>query len=220
MKYVINPDVIKARAGIYKDTAENRSKHRVGLRYGSQNIEKFYEQSVKRISDLKDILESHKNENTDYILAPPKRMERIKEKIETDYSGDFRKIKDIIRSTIICKNVEECKKVYNKLNKEHKIIKAFFDFQSKTYQGANIVINLKGVPAEIQINTPVNIALKENIDHPALKSTFEILKQSGIKPGMGHKYYEIWRKNTPDSPTALQVNQHMVRYYGQRELFK
>ena len=153
--------------------------------------------------------------NADTVVAPPKNKKRSQEKIDNEYKGDYTKLKDILRSTLVVQNKEDARKIYDDIIESKTLVKNAFDFDNDGYQSANVVFELDGRNVEVQINTPYNLALKDNNDlgNPAIRRNIEILKDAGIKPGQGHKYYESLRNLKKDTQRYQNVYKEMIQYY-------
>jgi hypothetical protein len=222
----------KARTGIYKDNPENRRLNRVGQRYSlEESIEEFRENQVKIQDDYSNFINEIASEFDGVaIVAPPKSLDRLKEKVNEDYKGDFKKAKDILRSTIVVDRdkvqglMDSFAKRFNNKNKENFAVKAIADFENEGYQGGNFVVEFKGYAVELQVNTPVNIALKDGDaflqEHPALKNTYQMLKDSGIEVGGGHKYYEKLRSKDTKKEDKPLIEKMMIEYYSKRLAFE
>lgn len=217
----------KARSGIYRNTPENKSLGRVGARYGSKNEDDFYNKQVNLHGKYKDFIEGFAEEVGAYALvSPPKGSKRLKEKIATDYNGDFSQVRDILRSTLIVdrdkleSTIGTILKKFDQANSKFFSFKAHVDFTSTSYQGANFVIEFEGFAVEIQVNTPVNLAMKDNSfrGHPALKNTYEILEEAGVEAGAGHAMYEKQRSSS-NKEEKMELENQMIEYYKNRYRF-
>lgn len=130
-----------------------------------------------------------------------KSKESILRKTAKDYNGDFSKINDAVRNTIIVPK-DKIAGILKDLESNPNII----SIKSQTlknspmgYTGTICNIRTKnGLIAEIQINTKEMIYGKENPltakNILGEKTWNEIAKEVGNVPGgLGHKYYEQWR---------------------------
>lgn len=216
----VSGDVIKkARGGVYRDNPINRKLGRVGLRYGHSTLEKFYKTQAKLHEDFTEYVNDViRDTGGEMVIAPLKSFKRVTEKVEEDYGGDFRKVKDVLRSTAVFESVEECERFYEKFFKEQEVTKAHIDFKTEGYQGANIVVVYKGYNVEVQVNTALNMALKDNFNSPMIQRAEEILREAGVRPNMGHKYYEVFRK-AKSKDLKVYSDKLMTRYYEQRRKF-
>lgn len=159
----------------------------------------------------------------DPIVAPVKSKERSKAKVEKDYNGDFSRLKDVLRSTIVVKDPAQIKEKVATLFDTHsdKIEKFFVDFDSTGYQGANVVMRMGGAPVEVQFNTPINLALKDPAsDNPLVQREIQALKEHGVAPGFGHKFYDQLRKLPSGSDDYKKVEDKMNKYYSFRNYFR
>lgn len=160
------------------------------------------------------------------MTAPLKSQARIQEKANSDYGGNINHVKDIARNTIVTPH-DKIAAVVESLKAEegHNYHREQTPEDYNGYSGH--IINHKasnGHVGEIQVNTPEMIYAKEP---PATakkllgQDKFDELLKSGIKPGLGHKYYEIIRspESTPAQVTEATKSSH--KYYTSiRELQK
>lgn len=75
-----------------------------------------------------------------------------------------------------------------------------------------------GVIAEIQVNTPRMIYVKET---PGIAKSIlgvelwnSIKRQIGLEGGLGHKYYEEYRILNKESIRAREILEFSVKYYS------
>lgn len=193
-----------------------------GEEYNEKTFERYYDFHEKYYSKFREyVSELAEKYNGDAVVPPPKTKSGSYEKVNNDYDGDHTKLKDILRATLVVENSEKALNVYNDLRKNNKVHKAHFDFNNPAYQGANVVIEKDNRKMEIQINTPYNLALKDNDDfgNPAIKRNLEMLNDAGFEPGVGHKYYEILRSNEDNPEVYEQVKGDMAQYYSEGREF-
>ena len=152
-----------------------------------------------------------------------KSKDSIIRKVTSDYNGDFSKVKDAVRSTIILpkdqipaflKDIENNPNVIG-------IKKQTLDKSPLGYTGN--IINFKttnGLTAEIQVNTEKMIYAK---DSPGTakdileEQTFNYIKKEvgGLESGLGHKYYEQWRvlDMVQDADRMEEIERKANEYY-------
>lgn len=83
------------------------------------------------------------------------------------------------------------------------------------------IVNIKtsnGLTAEIQVNTERMIYAKEKPEVAMRilgKNRWdEIHRQTGMRGGLGHKYYEEWRLLDKANNAAQKIAQKSVEYYS------
>ena len=214
----------KSRRGTYKDNAENRRKHRVGMPYG-----KWKEGTEAYIGKVVSNYDSFGASITVVCTASAcisspinlKSRESIQRKMTKD-GCTVHEIKDIMRNTFVAVNgnidevINTVKGHFNVLR--HKVQKPE-DFDG--YSGN--ILNIKfpnGAIGEVQVNTPEMIYAKE----PA-KVARELLgeelygmidaaaKKIGFEGGRGHLLYEQIRQMEP-SEERQALKQESVEYYS------
>lgn len=134
--------------------------------------------------------------------APLKKQEKVLFNIKNKYNGDFGRVSDIARNTIIV-SPEDAPKVFKELQKNPNYFSGKF-VDPKTdplgYSGYNTKYRASnGHIAEIQINTPEMIYAKEPADSAITQLGKELYnklnKQYNGTGGKGHKYYDAWSKS-------------------------
>ena len=124
---------------------------------------------------------------------------RIFEKAASDYGGDVSQVRDIIRNTMIVDS-SKVDSVIASIKKEFEVIKTKIQLAEKDELGySGILINVKTSPttfAEIQLNTPQMIYGKTKSCQKLIGDDlfYKIMNESGLESGLGHKWYEEWRK--------------------------
>lgn len=199
--------------------------------YG-KDLDHFYKHAASQndkfqsfAKDLSDLV------GGELVMGPVKKLDRVKPKVEKDFGGDYSKLNDVLRCTIMMKSSDHVIKGMKKFFQQHnkKIQKFYFDFESEGYNGGNVVLRMPdGVPVEIQFNTPINMALKDNVvEHPLIEKEREKIKDHGIIAGMGHKFYEqiqemdrLGEEETPENKGKKEkLTKWMNKYYGFRDYF-
>lgn len=152
-----------------------------------------------------------------------KSRERIIEKADSDYFGDVNKVTDSVRTTIILeeKNIEKCLEY---IQKNNNFIRVKIQTPDKFMGYSGTIANVKtdiGVIGEIQVNTAKMIYAKE-LPEVAKKIIGEkawndIRRQTGLQGGLGHKYYEEYRrlnKNIPEqAKRMIELDKLSNEYY-------
>jgi len=150
--------------------------------------------------------------------APIKSRARAIEKINGDYGGDPHKIKDIARNTIVVPP-EKVDSVAAQLKVRGADVKVIDGEKNPLgYSGVNATMMTKaGIPAEIQVNSPVMIYAKESEENARsiLGSDMynKISSKVGMPGGKGHQIYEQWRVLKPDSSEARVLAEQSKSYY-------
>lgn len=133
--------------------------------------------------------------------APLKKQEKVLFNIKNKYNGDFGRVSDIARNTIIV-DKEKAAKVFSELSNGKSYFSGKF-VDPKTdplgYFGYNTKFRASnGHIAEIQINTPSMIYAKEPAESAIAQLGKELYnklnKQYNGTGGKGHKYYDAWSK--------------------------
>lgn len=152
-----------------------------------------------------------------------KSYDSIKRKANSDYNGNVNKIQDSVRTTIILpeKNIEKCLEYIIKNNNFIRVkIQTPDKFMGYSGTIANVKTNI-GVIGEIQVNTAKIIYAKE-LPEVAKKIIGEkawndIRRQTGLQGGLGHKYYEEYRrlnKNIPEqAKRMIELDKLSNEYY-------
>lgn len=159
-----------------------------------------------------------------------KRVERIAEKAKKEYGGDVNSVTDPIRSTIVIDSK-------NKYNAAIDAFKKAGAVKVKLQEGeaflgyTGVLAKFKmsnGVQSEVQANYPEMIYAKEiPVDAKRLigeKKWSEINSRKKIEPGLGHKYYEDYRKyqdkisagslTVHEAEFLQDVKQKSMKYYS------
>lgn len=224
MKTLTEVFLEKSRRGTYKDNAENRRKHRVGMPYGNwaESTEAYIGKVVANhgyfVASISTVC------NASACISSPVNL-KTKESIQRKMTKDgctVHEIKDIMRNTFVAVNgnidevINTVKGHFNVLR--HKVQKPE-DFDG--YSGN--ILNIKfpnGAIGEVQVNTPEMIYAKE----PA-KVARELLgeelygmidaaaKKIGFEGGRGHLLYEQIRQMEP-SEERQALKQESVEYYS------
>lgn len=126
-------------------------------------------------------------------------------------------LKDTVRTTIIANN-KDIGVVINDFIKQNSFVRLKKQNTPLGYVG-NIVnlITKNGLIAEIQVNTPYMIYAKESPKNAKQilggSLWHEIMKETKLEGGLGHKFYEEWRVLNPKSKEAIEIAKKSVEYY-------
>ncbi len=175
------------------------------------------------------------------IYGKIKSEERMLQKVQGDYKGDWYELKDAVRMTIVAPNQNKLNLVYNEVGRQcrgHRglgLIKHEMQTREQTacgYSGMNSVVRFtNGQPGEIQANVPemmygqmsreVFCATIGTHEFWRIKSRFI------IEGGLGHVFYEVYRvaPTTENGKWAKRVSilyfdylRGLPNYQRQREL--
>jgi len=180
------------------------------------------------IKSIEDIGDRTKKQFPNVTVLPVviKNTNRSIEKIFLEYEGDFTRLKDFVRTTIVVSDPKEIPAIIKFLEKEkvfygntkHQLAENFMGY-SGTITNYNLPGGIKG---EIQINTAEMIFAKEleqeaknflNEDvYREIKRRFD---KAGLEGGKGHTLYEDYRIITDkNSKMAKDLHQQSVDYYS------
>lgn len=146
------------------------------------------------------------------LIAGVKGKERCQEKLE-EYNGDFTKIKDILRSTLVVSSIAKAEQVLEAISSTYEIESfwmAFDESDELGYQGGLIKINWNGITVEVQLNTSRNLAAKDGRAYslPCIEAECQKMEAEGFTPGLGHTFYEKHRTNSTE-----KVARQSKKYY-------
>lgn len=152
-----------------------------------------------------------------------KSYDSIKRKANSDYNGNVNKIQDSIRTTIILpeKNIEKCLEY---IQKNTNFIRIKIQTPDKFMGYSGTITNAKtnvDVIGEIQVNTAKMIYAKEEPKTAkvilGVNEWNRIKKETGMPGGLGHKYYEEFRKlnkNIPEqAKRMIELDKLSNEYY-------
>lgn len=149
-----------------------------------------------------------------------KSRKRILEKAASDYNGDISHVKDIVRNTFLA-DEDKQKQIISVISRYLTIDRIKHQEAANDplgYSGVIINVQLKnGLFAEIQVNSPAILYGKDLSSKSLLGDGLfdKIKKESGLEPGLGHKYYEEWRKldKIKDSERRSELEKLSKEYY-------
>nr|WP_018675738.1 hypothetical protein [Riemerella columbina] len=139
-----------------------------------------------------------------------KSYQSIQRKLQLELNGDISQIKDSIRATIILPK-EKMRNLELYLEKSSIFERVKVQKPERFMGYSGILTNIKatnGISAEIQFNTEKMIYAKEKPTNAiriiGKKRWDEIRKETGLKGGLGHKYYEEYRLLDMNIPKQLE----------------
>lgn len=160
-----------------------------------------------------------------FIQAPNKSVESVTRKLnEADIMGDWNRINDVARDTIVLDNPGSLSAVIESVTKGLKE----GEFRTKTQNPADYmgyegtVINVRtpgGLNGEIQVTKPKMVYGKlPRAEAEALLGKAEVArieKEVGVPPGLGHEIYEQIRTLSPMDEAKLNaLKQQSIDYYA------
>lgn len=145
----------------------------------------------------------------------------------TEYDRDYEKITDLIRNTVFTDKRNELTKIIAQIKEESKAVDVTIQ-KVKTrnhasdelgYSGNLIIGRTKnGTTFETQVNTSKMIYAKEKPEDAirilGQAKWNEIKRETGLPGGLGHKYYEQYRKLNPNSRDAIGIQALSREYYS------
>ena len=153
------------------------------------DLKQFYDKASGKFSDFCQKIESLGYE----AISNLKTYESFSRKVASDYAGDFTRVKDIVRCTLVTENPSNLIEV---LEGEFKILEIKNTLHKEGYGDVKLIVSFAGITCEIQINTPRMLAAK-SADMISLsestKKEAEYLLSQGIQPALGHTFYDIER---------------------------
>ncbi|MCC7144235.1 MAG: ParB N-terminal domain-containing protein [Candidatus Eisenbacteria bacterium] len=148
------------------------------------SLDQLYELSQERLTRFQaDIRALAKAFGGTAITPGLKSKQRAAKKVQADYRGDARRIKDVMRATIVVDSTEEVGAVLRRLVSTHEQIGEARDLWEAGrlpldgYRDAKVVLNFEGVPAEVQINIGEMVQAKEAL-HWAYEKRDEIARRA------------------------------------------
>lgn len=222
---LIELQILKSRSGVYKDTPENRRKHRVGQRYGVQKVDEVTEiKNYFKSKVIPNITNFQKNSydfaNRFGIRVTPvnlKSVDSVQRKVELEGTS-VSKLKDLIRNTFIVE-ASKLDEILFELKGEFKVVRHKVQTPENFAGYSGHILNIEfsnGLIGEIQVNTPQMIFGKEK---PEISKTllgeelFEKCRRSGVAPGRGHEIYERIRVLPKTSGEAIVLIEESEKYY-------
>jgi hypothetical protein len=161
--------------------------------------QKLVTNAKKVNSDFQENLKNFtKGMGYNYISGPVKSLDRVLRKGVADYGGDFSKIKDTVRGTIVTPEVNRMPAIVEHLKRTFDVVRV-----KNGYEGAkhgdykDIKVNIRtpdGHIGEIIIATPRTVAIKEGRTH----KLYEIMqdeKASKLEKGAAkHETHKLYRQ--------------------------
>ena len=166
----------------------------------AQDAKNTYDQMILNIVNTTDAIGQ--------MLAPIKGLKRAAEKLALEEKFQIDNMKDLLRSTIVVTDYSQLQDVVDAVNKNFNILRIKNRSENpvvgpnlsteprKKFGGySDVLINIvmpNGIIAEIQINSPIMLAAKDE---------------------QGHKLYEAAREQPKDSELYQQIYQSMESFY-------
>ncbi len=148
-----------------------------------------------------------------------KSISSITRKVTTESITPY-DIKDAVRTTIIVPK-SQIDQVLNELSESDSFVRLKRQKPESFMGYSGNIVNIQasnGLIAEIQVNTDRMIYAKEKPEDAKRilgeKRWKEIQKQTGMKGGLGHKYYEEWRVLDKADKKAQKIAEKSIEYYS------
>lgn len=175
---------------------------RGGTNYNPTTLEEHFAEGVKAKPEIDAVADKIAAKyNAKVAKAPIKKFERGQQKVNEKYNGDFLRLQDIARNTIVATEKGTMPQIFADLQKTPNFLDAEVKKASNDalgYSGINTRIkSSSGHIGETQINTPEMIYAKEKpVDAKAILGEplyNKIVEKTGVEGGKGHLFYEKWR---------------------------
>jgi hypothetical protein len=161
----VNPDEYVAKSLNEADLAPLTTEAQSTLRnlYQEAGLRKEQFDNINR--DIANLV------NAEYQAVNLKGSNRAVEKITDDYKGDATKIKDILRSTLVIQNIQQAGVAFQEIGKRYRVVdfRNWLDPKARVpdggYRDIKINVDVDGHIAEIQINSPEMVAVKEKFHY-------------------------------------------------------
>jgi hypothetical protein len=161
----VNPDEYVAKSLNEADLAPLTTEAQSTLRnlYQEAGLRKEQFDNINR--DIANLV------NAEYQAVNLKGSNRAVEKITDDYEGDATKIKDILRSTLVIQNIQQAGVAFQEIGKRYRVVdfRNWLDPKARVpdggYRDIKINVDVDGHIAEIQINSPEMVAVKEKFHY-------------------------------------------------------
>jgi hypothetical protein len=161
----VNPDEYVAKSLNPADLAPLTPESQTTLRNLYQDAA-FRKQEFDNINrDIANLV------NAEYQTVGLKGSNRAVEKIKDDYDGDATQIKDILRSTLVIQNIQQAGVAFQEIGKRYRVVdfRNWLDPKARVpdggYRDIKINVDVDGHIAEIQINSPEMVAVKEKFHY-------------------------------------------------------
>lgn len=148
-----------------------------------------------------------------------KSISSITRKVTTESITPY-DIKDAVRTTIIVPK-SQIDQVLNELSESDSFVRLKRQKPESFMGYSGNIVNIQasnGLIAEIQVNTDRMIYAKEKPEDAKRilgeKRWKEIQKQTAMKGGLGHKYYEEWRVLDKADKKAQKIAEKSIEYYS------
>ncbi len=147
------------------------------------------------------------------FIAPIKGEARAKEKVESDYGGDWSRLKDVARCTLAVDTLEELRTTIDKLKASGMVVaqppkdRYAGDPTGEGYRDVNMIVRApNGHLMEVQVNTKAMMEAK-NEGHELYEKTRTILARNGDTPP------EQWSED--DNTEFWHAVDEQKRIYGE-----
>jgi len=193
-------------------------------------INKFIRDAYKKAPDTKYFIDriatniSNKFKNSIVAKAPLKKEAKVRFNIANKYNGDYNRISDIARNTIVLNSQKDYGSAYkilraNQYTTEIKRVSKNKDLLGYSGVNAKIIAPNRQL-GEIQINTVDMIYAKEKkVDSYKIlgKDLFSKMEEKYKgRGGKGHTYYDEWvkiRNNPEKDKERLSLEKESKKYY-------
>jgi hypothetical protein len=176
------------------------------------------------IDDAADKIAKEYGDKVVVAKAPLKSRERAIEKAIKEYGGNSDKIKDLARNTIMPKDKKTQQSVLDDMDKRKDLVTRK-DQHPEDYMGyEGIIYHIEtpsGLISETQVVTPKMIYGKmptEEAKKLLGDDLFnQIQKETGVKPELGHIYYEQFRKlsiKEKEGKEGQALTEKSIEYYN------
>lgn len=123
------------------------------------------------------------------MIAPIKSIKRAAEKTVLDYGGDASSVKDLLRSTIVVDSYGDVPAIAEEIRKEFDVVsvkdKLSEDARNRNggYSDYTVFVRMEnGALAEIQINTPPMLSIKEHQGHKLYEAARQLHENNKDRP--------------------------------------
>ncbi len=187
------------------------------------DLDRVYHRATAAKSEVDKLADdtASKIKNAFVVKTKLKGRARALEKTLTEGSGNAFSITDVARNTVVVKNSKDAYKVVESLQGLPAVVKLKSGARATSlgYKGGMIKYKAAtGNIAEIQVITQKMIYAKESGAKKILGTKIfnQIKNQTGLKHGLGHKYYEEWRILFAQGKTeaAAAIAKKSKKYYS------
>lgn len=184
-------------------------------------VKRKAKQAGPELQDLQDKLS--KKHGATATPVNYKSAESIERKVATEYKGDYEKLKDAVRTTIIT-DPDKIESVIKDIEKDSMHVRTksqLAETDPLGYSGNIVSVKSKnGTLMEVQVNSPKIIYTKE-VDAKLIlgeKLFNQIKEETGLEHGLGHTYYEQFRVLNPavknEAQRMKEIAEKSKAYYS------